>query len=281
VLDRHLQPVPIGIPGELYIGGAGLTRGYLNRPELTAEALLPHPFSHEPGARLYKSGDLVRYLPNGNLEFFGRMDHQVKIRGFRIEPGEIEAVLGQHPSVRQTVVVAREDAPGDTRLVAYVVSRQELPPPSSALRSFLQQQLPSYMVPSTFVGLDALPLTPNGKIDRQALPPPERLHLGLAVDYLAPRSEVERLIATVWQEVLQVEQVGIHDNFFELGGHSLSMIRVQSRLQEVCKRPVSVVDMFRYPTISSLAQHLTQAQNEKSFQHIHTRVQLRKKAMEQ
>ena len=157
VLDRHLQPVPIGVPGELYIGGVGLARGYLNRPELTAEKFIPHPFSTEPEARLYKTGDLVRYLPDGNLEFLGRLDHQVKIRGFRIELGEIEAVLGQHPAVHQAVVLAQEDTPGDARLVAYVVPQQEPLPTSSALRSFLQQKLPDYMVPAVFVSLIDVP----------------------------------------------------------------------------------------------------------------------------
>ena len=186
VLDQHLQPVPIGVPGEVYLGGHGLARGYLHRPELTAEQFMPHPFSDEPGARLYKTGDLARYLPDGNLQFLGRVDHQVKLHGFRIEPGEIEAGLEQHPAVRQAVVLAREEEPGDTRLVAYVVPRQEPPPTSSALRSFLQQKLPSYMVPSAFVLVNALPLTPNGKLDRRALPAPAQTRSKLPDTSLPP-----------------------------------------------------------------------------------------------
>ena len=173
ILDPHLQPVPLGVPGELHIGGAGLARGYLNRPELTAEKFIPDPFSNEPGARLYQTGDLARYLPDGNIEFLGRLDHQVKIRGFRIELGEIETALNTYPAVREAVVVAREDNPGDKRLVAYVVLGQEQALTISDLRGFLKQKLPDYMVPSAFVALDALPLTPNGKVDRRALPAPD------------------------------------------------------------------------------------------------------------
>jgi acyl-coenzyme A synthetase/AMP-(fatty) acid ligase len=172
LLNRTLQPVPVGVPGELHVGGIGLARGYLNHPDLTAEQFIPNPFSHVPGVRLYKTGDVARYLPDGNIEYLGRLDHQVKIRGMRIELGEIEAVLGQHPAVHQVVVLAREEPPGDTRLVAYVVLQLESPPSSSALRSFLQEKLPEHMVPSVFVMLSALPLTPNGKVNRRAFPAP-------------------------------------------------------------------------------------------------------------
>jgi amino acid adenylation domain-containing protein len=203
VLDAHLQPVPIGVAGELHIGGVGLARGYLNRPELTAEKFIPNPFSEEPGARLYKTGDLVRYLPDGNLEFLGRIDHQVKIRGFRIELGEIETVLGQHPSVRDVVVLAREDSPGEKRLVAYLVVEEEPGPTTAELRSFLKEKLPDYMVPSAFVVLEAFPLTPNGKVDRKALPKPD-VEKFTEKHYVGPETELERAITAIWQQVLKL-----------------------------------------------------------------------------
>jgi amino acid adenylation domain-containing protein len=262
ILDPDLQPVPIGIPGELHIGGAGLAWGYLNRPELTQEKFIPNPFSDQPGARLYKTGDLARYLSDGNIEFLGRLDHQVKIRGFRIELGEIEAVLAQHSQVRESVVIAREDQPDDKRLVAYFVPRQEQVPTNSEFRRFLKEKLPDYMVPSAFVLLAQLPLTPNGKIDRRALPAPEGLSLQLAADYVMPQTEAERLIAAIWQQVVQVEKVGIHDNFFELGGHSLLMVQIQNKLQETFGRELSVVEMFKYPTIHALAKYLSQEQSK-------------------
>ncbi len=218
VLDPHLQPVPIGIPGELYVGGASLTRGYLNRPELTAERFIPHPFSHEPGARLYKTGDLVRYRPDGHLEYLGRLDHQVKLRGIRIELGEIEAALAQHPAVRETVVIAREDVPGEPRLVAYVVPAQEPAPTIRELRRFLEKQLPAAMVPAAFVMLETLPLTPSGKVDRQASPCLTRIRPALEDLYVAPRTPIEQQVAAIWCHLLGLERVGIHDNFFELGG---------------------------------------------------------------
>jgi acyl-CoA synthetase (AMP-forming)/AMP-acid ligase II len=221
--------VPIGIPGELYIGGAGVTMGYSNRAALTAERFLPHPFSTVPGERLYKTGDIGRYRPDGAIEFLGRADQQVKIRGFRIELGEIEAVLHAHPAVTDAVVVAREEESGrdarshedisqNKRLVAYLVARQTLPPTYSELRRFLQAKLPDYMVPALCVWLDTLPLAPNGKVDRQALPAAEMLSTGIDSTYVTPGTEVERSIAMIWQEVLQVDRVGIHDNFFDLGG---------------------------------------------------------------
>ncbi|PLZ94164.1 non-ribosomal peptide synthetase [Fischerella muscicola CCMEE 5323] len=334
ILDRHLQPVPIGVPGELHIGGVGLARGYLNRPELTEEKFIPNPLTHfelpildyklgdcsknpedcdrtqfsNPKSvlessevpsgtlrvdakrllvrvrrkpphpygkplrvyrlsaksqnlkfnRLYKTGDLARYRPDGNIEFLGRIDHQVKIRGFRIELGEIEAVLGQHPQVREVVVIATEDRLSERRLVAYVVPNQDHPPSIDELRDRLREKLPEYMVPSAFVILDTLPLTPNGKVDRRALPVPDSLRPELASTYQPPQSQIEQEIAKVWQTVLHLEKVGVNDNFFDLGGNSLLMVQVTNKLQAVFQRNFSVVTMFQHPTISSLAQYLSQ-----------------------
>ncbi|MBM0108954.1 non-ribosomal peptide synthetase, partial [Steroidobacter sp. S1-65] len=218
--DRHLQPVPIGVSGELYIGGAGVARGYLNRASLTAERFVRDPFSADAQARMYKTGDLGRWRADGSIEYLGRNDHQVKIRGFRIELGEIEAQLANQASVKDAVVIAREDAPGEKRLVGYVTSRGAQPPSVEELRAHLKAVLPEYMVPSAFVVLSSLPLTPNGKLDRRALPAPE-LDAYVSREYEAPQGEVEEVLAGIWQELLHVERVGRQDNFFELGGHSL------------------------------------------------------------
>ncbi|MCZ6624678.1 MAG: non-ribosomal peptide synthetase, partial [Deltaproteobacteria bacterium] len=268
ILDSHLKPVSIGVPGELHISGVGLARGYLNRPELTADKFIPNPFSREPGARLYKTGDLARYLPDGNIEFLGRLDHQVKIRGFRIELGEIEAVLSEHPAVRESVVVAMEDMPGDLSaslgagkcLVAYVVSKQEQEPTMSELRNFLKEKLPDYMVPSAFVFLDALPLTLNGKIDRRALPAPDRVRPELEGTFVAPQTPNEELLAEIWSEILGVERVGIHDNFFELGGHSLLATQVISRVRKTFQVEVPLRTLFEMPTIEEFAEVIIQSQ---------------------
>ena len=203
LLDPQQTPVPIGVPGEIYIGGAGVARGYLNRPELTAEKFIANPFTSEPGARLYKTGDLARFLPDGNIEYLGRIDNQVKIRGFRIELGDIETVLAEHPGIRQAVVLAREDTPGDKRLVAYAVTADGSAPSAHDLRSFLQQRLPDYMVPSAFMFLDSLPLTSNGKLDRTALPAPDQARPELDNVFAAPRSPVEEILADIWCTVLQ------------------------------------------------------------------------------
>lgn len=264
VLDRSLKPLPIGVAGELYISGVNLARGYLNRPELTAQKFIPHPFSNQLGARLYKTGDLVRYLPDGNIEFLGRTDEQVKSRGFRIEIGEIEAVLSQHPEVKETAIAAREDVSGDKRLVAYVVARQQSAPTTSDLRRFLSEKLPPYMIPAVFVQIAALPLTPSGKLDRRSLPVPS-VRTELEVAHAMPQTEVEQAIATVWQQVLNIDKVGIHDNFFEIGGHSLLMLKVNSQLREIFKTDLSIIEMFRYPTINSLANYFGQANSKTSF----------------
>jgi amino acid adenylation domain-containing protein len=256
LLDETLQPVPSGVYGELYVGGAGLARGYLNRPELTAERFIPNPFSASPGARMYRTGDRVRYMPDGRLEFAGRLDYQVKIRGHRIELGEIEAVLDKHPSVRESVVVCREEKPGEKHLASYLVLKEESRPTVDELRVYLSEKLPEHMIPSAFVVLEHLPLNANGKVDRQALPASDAVQLSLGVAYVAPATEMERAVAAVWQELLGLERVGIHDNFFDLGGHSLLIVRMRGMLQEILGRDVAVVELFKFPTVSALAQHL-------------------------
>ena len=261
LLDSHLQPVPIGVPGELHIGGAGLARGYLNRPDLTAQMFIPNPFKSQKfdSDHLYKTGDLARYLPDGNIECLGRIDHQVKIRGFRIELGEISAVLSQHPGIQETIVLVREDIPGNKRLVAYVVSHQKQFPTSSELRHFLKEQLPDYMVPSSFVMLETLPLTPNGKVDRRALPDLD-LRPDLEPTYVAPQTEVESTIAKVWQELLGIRQVGTHDNFFELGGNSLLAVRLFAQIKKIFGKNLPLATLLQAPTVEQQAKILDQGE---------------------
>lgn len=252
VLDRHGNPVPVGVVGELCIGGAGVARGYLNRADITADRFVPDPFSGEPGARLYRSGDLARYLPDGNLEFRGRADHQVKVRGFRIELGEVESRLVEHPGLRQAVVSAREDAPGDKRLVAYIVPRQDSTPTVSELREFLSDRLPNHMVPSAFVFLEALPLTSTGKIDRRALPAPETTRPELEDSYVAPRTPDEKALAAIWSRILGIDRVGVHDNFFALGGDSIRSIQVLAEARK-CGLHFPLQQLFQAQTVSRLA----------------------------
>jgi len=256
VLDRHLQPLPVGVPGELVIGGDGLARGYLDRPELTAEKFIRHPFKDDPTARVYRTGDRARWLPDGNMEWLGRMDHQVKIRGFRIEPGEIEAVLLQFPKVREAVVIAHEDSPGDKRLVAYLTTYRHTTVSINELRRVLRQTLAEPMVPSAFVMLDQLPLTPSGTVDRAALPAPETDRPPPDTAFLAPRAGLEQAIASIWEAVLSIRNPGGNDNFFDLGGHSLQAVEVQHRLLEQLAIHVPILRLFEYPTIRSLAGHL-------------------------
>ncbi len=261
ILDTHLEPVPIGVTGELYISGDGLAREYFNRTELTAKHFITHRFSHKLKTRLYKTGDLARYLPDGNIEFLGRIDNQVKIRGFRLELSEIEAVLSQHPAVRETVVIADEDVPDDKYLVAYIVPNQEQIPTqdvqsfASLLRQFLKEKLPEYMMPRAYVVLKSLPLTPNGKVDRRALPTPDIMTFNIQ-DYVAPRSQVEELLAQIWAKVLGKEQVGIHDNFFELGGHSLLATQLTSRIRDTFQIDLPVSNLFEAPTIEQLTKYI-------------------------
>ena len=254
LLDNHGQPVPLGAAGELYVGGAGVARGYLNRPELTAERFLPDPFCADPGGRMYRAGDLARYLPDGRLDFLGRNDHQVKIRGFRIELGEIEAGLLEHPWIRDAVVIAREDVPGEKRLVGYVTTSAEAETAelASTLRAHLGVRLPEYMVPAAFVRLERLPLTHNGKLDRKALPAPDTQAYARQA-YEAPQGELETIVATIWAELLKVERVSRHDHFFELGGHSLLAVRFVQRGIE-CGLPLNVPDIFAHPVLEELAR---------------------------
>jgi polyketide synthase PksJ len=255
VVDRALGLAPLGAPGELLIGGAGLARGYLGRPDLTAEKFVPDPWSDEPGARLYRTGDLVRYRPSGDLESLGRIDHQIKVRGFRIELGEIETALRCHPGVREAVVAARGDG-SNRRLVAWLIPQGEAPG-IGELREHLRRTLPEYMVPAAFRAMDAFPLTPSGKVDRKALPEPEGTRdAASAAAYADPRSELERILAGVWREVLKVDRVGVNDNFFDLGGHSLLAAQVHARLSDLLGREVALLDLFRYPTVASLAAFL-------------------------
>ena len=262
ILDGSLNPLPIGVPGELHVGGSGLARGYINRPELTSERFIPDPFSDAPDARLYKTGDIARWRSDGNIEFLGRVDEQVKIRGFRVEPAEVEAILGRHPALRGTAVQVRMDASGDERLVAYVVPFRRPEPTARELGGFLKERLPDYMVPSAFVTLDSLPLTPGGKVDRRALPAPDPSGFRAENTYAEPRTPVEEQLAEIWEEVLGLERVGIHDDFFELGGHSLLATRVVSRVRGALRVELPLRYLFETPTVAGLSLAVTQMQAE-------------------
>ena len=250
------QLVPVGIPGEMFVGGEGLARGYLNRPDLTAERFVPNPFGQTEGERLYRTGDLARYLPDGNIEFIGRADNQVKIRGFRIELGEIEAVIKQHEAVRDAVVVVRQDDEGEKRLVAYVVLRSPSAASSETIREFLRVKLPDYMIPGSFVMLENLPLTANGKINYQALPTASESNKRDEAGYVGGRDEVERKLIKIWEELLGVRPIGVKDNFFDLGGHSLLATRLIARIEKTLGGRVSLSSLFQSPTIESLAKEL-------------------------
>jgi acyl-coenzyme A synthetase/AMP-(fatty) acid ligase len=249
ILDRTLLPVPIGVPGELYVGGVGVGRGYVDDPVKTAQSFVPSPFGQQAGARLYKTGDLARYLDDGNIEYLGRVDQQVKIRGFRIETGEVQATLSLHPEVRAAVVAARTDSTGSKHLVAYVVPDQVLTPD---LRMFLKERLPEYMVPSFFIGVDDFPLTRNGKIDHKALaqlslPESHREHA-----VIAPKTTTQEHLAEIWKQVLEIQQVSIQDRFLDIGGDSMRIIRAYRALSELYPEQLTVADLFKYNTIESL-----------------------------
>lgn len=260
LLDEQMHPVPIGVAGELHIAYDGLARGYINRPEMSAEKFVPNPFSDEPGGRLYKTGDRAVYLPDGRIDFLGRIDNQVKVRGYRIELGEVEQVFKQHPVVNDVVVIVREDTPGDKRLVAYVVSRPGQALETSNLRNFGKEKLPQYMMPSALVVLQSLPLTPNGKIDRKALPAPDKAEARTDAPYLPPQTELERIVTDIWQHVLKIGHVSLNDNFFDLGGHSLLMIQVQGKLRAALNRNISITDLFKYPNVNDLVAYLSRDQ---------------------
>jgi acyl carrier protein len=253
MLDSRWHVLPVGAAGELHVGGAGVGRGYQHDAARTAEAFVPDPFSVEPGSRMYKTGDLARFLPDGNVEFLGRLDHQVKVRGFRIELGEIEAALRQHPSVREAVVEARAyDGALDKRLVAYVVV--DSPAPAAELRGFLKGRLPDYMLPSAFVALERLPLTPNGKVDRKRLPEPDEAARVAEAEFFEPSTPTEQALEKIWAEVLGREHVSVHSNFFELGGHSLLATQVCSRVQRAFGARVPVRMLFESPTVEEFAR---------------------------
>jgi amino acid adenylation domain-containing protein len=253
ILDNHLQPVPIGVAGELYVGGAGVGRGYLNNPELTQQTFIENSFT--PSGRLYKTGDKARYLPNGNIEFLGRIDYQVKIRGFRVELGEIEAVLNKHPQLQNAAVTVWEEQPGNQHLVAYVVTNEEHSITNNQVRDFLKEKLPDYMVPSVVVLLEKMPLTPNGKIDRRSLPVPD-IQSSYRANFVAPRNPTQEVIAGLWSEVLNLQQIGIHDNFFELGGHSLLGTQIISRLRSLFQIDIPLRRLFESPTIAELSEFI-------------------------
>jgi acyl-coenzyme A synthetase/AMP-(fatty) acid ligase/acyl carrier protein len=263
ILDSYLNPVPMGVTGEIYIGGDGLARGYLNRPELTAERFIYHSFDGQVEQRLYKTGDLARYLADGNIEFLGRIDDQVKIGGYRIELGEIETVLRSHPGVRQCAVTVREDRPDDKRLIGYVVMQPDAQLKIDDLRGFLKQKLPAYMIPSVLVQLDELPLLPNRKVHRKALPAPDGSRPELDNSYVPPRTSIEQTLVDIWREILRLEKVGIHDNFFDLGGHSLLATKIISRVRDALKIDLPLRTLFETPTIQGLAQNLYSGRDER------------------
>jgi len=264
IVDEQMQPVPIGQEGQLLIGGDGLARGYQNRPELTAEKFIPDVFSRREGARLYQTGDLARYMRDGNIAFLGRIDHQVKIRGYRIELGEIESVLAIHPSVHHCVVVAREDTPGDKRLVVYMVPSRDQRPVSRMLREFLSGKLPDYMMPSAFVVLDAMPLTPNGKVDRKALPLPTRDNSAIEREFVAPRNALEKQLVGIWESILGIAPIGVTDNVFDLGVNSLIAAQLFARIEKTIGSKLPPAPLFQAPTVESLARLMTQDESAAS-----------------
>ncbi len=279
LLNHHLQPVPVGVPGELYISGMGLARGYLNRPELTEEKFIPNPFTQNShSSRLYKTGDVARYLSDGNIEYLGRIDNQVKIRGFRIELGEIETVLGTHPGLKQAVVMVREDEPGDKRLVAYLVAKEGQQLVTTELRRYLLDKLPDYMIPAIFITVAAMPQTPSGKIDRRALPAPDSQRPQLEQAYVAPKSELECFLANLWSSLLKLDQVGIYDNFFELGGNSLLTLQMVLQVQQKLEIEFPVVKLFQHPTISELANYLSVGRSDRPSSDKHQERAQRQKA---
>ncbi|MEO8428364.1 MAG: AMP-binding protein, partial [Verrucomicrobiota bacterium] len=264
LLDSRLVPVPIGVVGELFIGGAGGASGYLNQPEQTAERFVRNPFSTDRDARLYRTGDLARYLADGSIEFLGRLDHQVKIRGFRVELAEIEEVLSRNKMVQQAAVIAHQEKTGDKKLVAYFVPTAGSMVAAEELRGYLTEQLPDYMVPSVFIKLEKMPLTPNGKMDRRALPNPDEAIVPKEKPFVAPRNSAEETLAGIWAEVLKADRVGIHDNFFELGGHSLLATQVIARIRAAFEIQIGLRTIFESPTVAKLAEIIVEAKKEQT-----------------
>jgi len=248
-----MQPVPIGVIGEIHISGIGVARGYLNQPAMTAENFIPNPFASQAGSRLYRTGDLARFSPDGSIEFLGRMDHQIKLRGYRIELGEIESIISKHEVVRDVAVMLREDEPSDKRIVAYLVVENNDERSIGEIRRYIKEKLPEYMVPTSFVVVEALPLTPNGKVDRKSLPRPDQTRGASGDEYVAPRSELEEGVARIWAAVLGVDKVGVNDNFFELGGHSLLATQVVSRIRDAYNIEVPLIQVFESPTVAQFA----------------------------
>jgi len=268
ILDGNLNPLPEGIPGELYISGIGLARGYHNKPELSAENFIPNPFASVHGSRMYRSGDLVKYMQSGEIEFIGRVDNQIKLRGFRIELGEIESVISSYPIINETIAIAREDSPGITQIVAYMISSNKESVDLGDLRAFIRTKLPEYMVPVTFVLLDEFPLSPSKKIDYKALPVPDVSNKTTKVEYVEPRNETEKIIAQIGMELLGIQKMGIHDNFFELGGHSLLATQYVSRIKSSLGKEISLKTLFEYPTIAKLVIQLNLIQKKSNSEKI-------------
>jgi amino acid adenylation domain-containing protein len=269
VLDPHMNPVPVGTPGQLHVGGANLARGYLGRPRLTAERFVPNPFvdgqerTGAPQTRLYRTGDMVRYRADGTIEFIGRVDHQVKVRGFRIEPGEVEAATACHPAVQDVVVVADDRIPNDTRLTAYIVTAPGQPTPTvPELREVAGARLPGYMIPAAFVAVEGLPRSPAGKVDRRALPSPDRARIDLGREYVAPRNPVEQALTRIWSELLGVQRVGVHDDFFDLGGHSMLGVQLLFRTRKELGVELPLFSVFQHPTIAGLAEIIARRMRE-------------------
>jgi len=280
ILDKNRRQVPVGVPGELFIGGAGVVRGYLNQAELTEERFQPDPFDNEPDSRIYWTGDLASFREDGEIEFIGRIDHQVKIRGYRIELGEIESLLEQQDSVRESVVILREDTPGDQRLVAYCISNGATLD-HSVLRSVLKRKLPEYMLPSDFVDLAEMPLTPNAKVDRNALPSPQSIKTPTTTVYSEPSSGLERTVVELWQKVLGKDKIGVDDNFFDLGGHSLLIVRLLTEMRDVITEPVSLTDLYRFPTIRSFTESLNADNASEALKKSSDRAERRRKLSRQ
>jgi acyl carrier protein len=264
ILDQHFQPVPVGVPGELCVGGMGLAAGYLNQPEQTAERFIAHPFSKNESARLYRTGDLARFLPDGNVEFLGRIDQQVKIRGFRVEPAEVKAVLERHPMVKQAAIIPYDDKLGEKRLAAYLVTNKAIK--TEDLRPYLVQHLPEYMVPSALIAVDDIPLTRNGKVDVRALPSPQQEQSKPQADFISPRSPDEEKLAGIWREVLKLDRISINDNFFELGGHSLLATQIIARIRSVFRVQLPLASFLEAPTIGELAAKMNQYPQAESEQ---------------